>query len=292
MKHLTIASAVLASAAMVCLVEHAAQQRVCAKNLELADQLQTAEIQLQQTRGSLVENQKRWAQNEDETGAAQAELQAAQTEAQSAMPPAMDPAHEGAWPGGKPYFYLAKRRLKDVGYDAITDGDKLSATSIALFNISKPERAALENAIQEFRKNLNDSESQHAEKIEPAPGVNTENHQELAFKLPAITNDFAQFKARLQADVTSTLGAERGGLLLDQVDNWIDARNAGADGKEVTLKLEANRQADGRVDYLFHNKNNGGESTSGLTYPLHKWDSLWQYRHLFGEQPLIPSRTD
>jgi hypothetical protein len=292
MKHLTIAGAVLASAAMVCLVEHAAQQRVDAKNLELGDQLQAAETRLGQTRGTLAEHQKRWSQNQDETSAAQAELLAAENEAQSATPPEMDPAHEGAWPSDKPYFYLAKRRLKDVAYDGINESDKLSAISVALFNISTPERTAIDNAIQEFRKNINESQTQHAQKIEPAPGVNTEDHQEISFKLPGMTNEFVQLKAQFEASLTSTLGAERGGLLLDRVDTWIEERNVGDGGQEATLKLESNRQKDGHVEHLFHYERNGGNSTSGLSYPVHQWDALWQYRHLFGEQPLIPSQTD
>jgi hypothetical protein len=289
MKLLTMTSAVLASAALVCLIEYRAQQQVRAKNRDLAEQLKVVETQLGQARGTLAKGQERWAERQTETRTTRAELQAVENEVQMTVPPEMDPAHEGMWPGNKPYFYLAKRRLKDVGYDAINGQDKLTTLGITLFNISKQERTGVDNAIQEFRKNLNELEVQHAERIEPAPGVNTEDHKEISFRLSGVTNELAQLKAQLRDSVKNAMGAERGGLLLERVNVWVEDQNGSTGGEEATISLEANRYKDGDVHHLFHYKQErGGSGTMGLNYPLHAWDAVWRYRHLFGEEPLIP----
>jgi hypothetical protein len=168
----------LGSAAAICLVGHAVQQQLHLSNRVLAGQLHAAESRLAQSQSDVNEMQQRLAARQHEVNGVRSDFETARNRAQSAAPPEPDPAGEGVWPATQHYFYLAKRRLKDVGYKTFSDDDRLTMPAAALFAMTTQECAAVENAAAEFRRGLNALELQSVEKIEPATGVNTESHRE------------------------------------------------------------------------------------------------------------------
>ncbi len=299
MNNLTFGTAVLASAATLCFIQHARQLNMRSSSAELTGQLRTAEEQLASTRTNLYDLQKRLAARQIRLHGAEADLAAAETEAMQAVPPDPDPAKEGAWPAAQPYFYVAKRRLKDIGYLPILPNDQVAPTAAALFAMSPQERAAVEAAARDFRQGLNSLELEHAQKLDPAPGVNTDDHREVSFRVPAVTNGVEQLAQSFNAAVTSALGAERGGLFLDHANDWLDREarefsdSTGEFSSEAwTITYRADRKPDGSVDHWIQLKNPHATRSLPVHFPLEPSSGLWRYAHLFGDQPLLTPTPD
>src|SRR4051794_17215762 len=116
MNKLRIAFGVLGAAAVICVTGHFIEHQLRSGSVALTSRLLDAETGLAQSRAGLDSVRAQLASLEQELGHAREGLEQAQSDARTAKPPELDPVREGAWPATEPYFYLAKRRLKDIGF--------------------------------------------------------------------------------------------------------------------------------------------------------------------------------
>jgi len=287
MNKLILVLALLASTATICLVGHGVQYQLHSNNRVLAGRLRAAESRLGQSRFDVTEMHQRLAARQHEVNGARSDFEMARNEAQHSAPPELDPVREGAWPATQPYFYLAKSRLKDVGYKTYSDDDRLTVPAAALFATTAQERAGVENAAEEFRRRLNALELQSAEKLEPAPGVNTQTYREVGFRIQPVTNEIAQLRDQFRSAVSVALGAERASLFLERAADWLDEQDERTRQPGTIITLEARRSPDGEVWHQLHFRGPHGSSAIGFLFPIEPSSPLWRYRHLFGDQPLI-----
>ena len=84
----------------------------------------------------------------------------------------------------------------------------------------------------------------------------------------------------------SALGATRAQLLWDRLPHGPTGPEGDVDS---LVTYYADRKEDGTVAHFISEKTKGlGGLTSGVAFPVEPGTVLWQWRHLFGEEPLIP----
>jgi hypothetical protein len=104
---------------------------------------------LRQTTRSLIDTHAGLAQRRTELP--QARDDAAWTETlEIPLPAPLNPAGEGMWPADKPYFYLAKKRLREVGPPPFMGADRLSRESVILYGMTPAEKSATEQAYRDY----------------------------------------------------------------------------------------------------------------------------------------------
>lgn len=287
MNNLVLGFTILVSAATVCLIERGMQQRIQAQTSVSSEQLLSAQSSLKEGHSTTLDLKQQLLQQEHAIENYRSELKAAQQEVATVSTPELNPAREGAWPQEQPYFYMAKRRLGDVKYEAITDGDKISKAAVALFSITPQEKTAMQTALQNFRNSLSNLESQHAEKLTPAR-KDDETYKELSFRLQPMTNEIAGLRQQFGDSVRTALGMERGDFFMGRANDWFEDQDSRTGDRGGTVTLTAELQADGKVQHFFkYKKASGGNGSMGVTYPLYVGSPVMRYKHLFGEEPLI-----
>ncbi len=287
MNNLTLGTALLASAVALCFIEHTRQVNVRASSAAITGQLLTAKEQLAATRTNLDDLQKRLAARQTTLHGAESDLAGAETEAMQAAPPDPDPAKEGAWPAAQPYFYVAKRRLKDIGYPTFLPNEQVSPAAAALFAMTPQEQAAVDAAARDFQQGLAALELAHAQKLDPPQGRNTEDHREVSFRVPVVTNGVEQLIQPFDAAVTASLGAERAGLFLDRANDWLEEQAQEFSEKDWTITYSADRKADGSIEHQIRMNNPRGTHYMPVYFPLEPSSPIWRYTHFFGDQPLL-----
>jgi hypothetical protein len=101
---------------------------------------------------------------------------------------------------------------------------------------------------RQLRLQLEQLQLQHAEHLEPHQ-PDSDDHREISFRLPVLTNEFAQLKDQFQQDLQSNLGNTRAQLIWEKVSHE-DLRNGYPMGDEERLvTFAANRNADGSVQH-------------------------------------------
>jgi len=226
--------------------------------------------------------------------------------------PAPDVAPVGeTWRSDAPYVDLAKRYLKDLRFQAVSTDHRLTDVAASLFGIHPLERAGVNDALREFRTRL---EQLQLEKVTPLPHLaerQTEDHREVGFAVPGLKAESQALREEALAEIRRILGDPRAGMLEDKITHHLqfEANPMGMDNLEVVFS--ADRQADGTVkhrltftdpqrpgDRYSLNVPFGLEANQGMTsddgwtvagvgFPLAPNSPLWNYRHLFGDQPLL-----
>jgi hypothetical protein len=211
----------------------------------------------------------------------------AREDVESAAP--LDPAHEGSWPPGRPYFYIAKKRLADIGWAPFGISQKLDNSAAALLGLSAAESDAVNRIYGQFQQQVSTLRQQRSKPVVMSGTANTETHREIAFRIAEATEEMTALRQGLATDLRRVLGDTRGILLFNRAsENMIDVY--GFDGDRASLvSLTADRAADGAVTHSLKMGNEGGDSKSvGVFYPIGADSPLWNYRHLFGSEPLFP----
>jgi hypothetical protein len=285
MNRLLIVLGILGTAAVICVTSRLAEQKIQSGSATLTSQLTDAETTLSQSQAGLDSTRAQLVSLEHDLADARASLEQAETEARTAKPPELDPAREGAWPATQPYFYLAKRRLKDIGFSLFSNEDRLTKATLALFSLSAEEQAALDAATSQYRNGLNNLDLQNVERTEAAPGVNSATHHEITFKLHLLTDGVPALREQFQIAVTAALGPQRSEYFLDQAEWWLFAQTER--DAEITLAIQADSNwhlPDGRLNYKFQLHTPTSSMSSGEFIPQRPGSSLWSYRHLIGDQ--------
>jgi hypothetical protein len=252
---------------------------------------------------------KRQAELSLDLSAASAELKAASEAAlHSRIEP--DPTTEGPWPADKPYFYLPKRFLSDIGFTALTPDGAPTPEAIALLGLTPSERDDLRHAWADFRFALQELQVQSAERIPDTNAVPDPDRRAIRFKLSSLTNQLPRLREQLDARLTDAVGSTRAQLLQSPLENRLEDLTTPLGDRDCFITYHAERSTDGTVrHWLRFDTTDGsamyqypvatltpgqsitdtdGMAASALAFPINPGSLLWHYRHLFGDQPLLP----
>ena len=142
MNNLILALGIFGTAGILCLTQSRAVLHARAVKEAVSSQLNTAGEELNQLKTDTAQVQSRLAARHEELAAARVDLARNAEEARALHPAEGDPAVEGTWPASRPYFYLAKKHLGQVGYVVLSPDRHLSEEAATLFGMSAAERAA------------------------------------------------------------------------------------------------------------------------------------------------------
>jgi hypothetical protein len=107
-----------------------------------------------------------------------------------------------------------------------------------------------------------------------------------------LTNEFAAARTALMAGWHQVLGDERMKLVTPALESQLEEVGRQPMEQESVVRLTANRRADGTIrhqlefEYFREGKKVRSSSTS-VSFPTQPGSALWEYRHLFGTEPLI-----
>lgn len=297
-------------AALAATLHHRQAARIAATELSRLRAEQTAAnstLATFQTRTAA--SAKRHAELSLDLSAASAELKATSEAAlHSRIEP--DPATEGAWPADKPYFYLPKRFLSEIGFTALTPDGTPTPEAIALLGLTPSERDDLRNAWADFRFDLQELQIQSAERMPDTNSVPDPNRRTIRFKLGSLTNQLPRLREKLDARLTDAVGSTRAQFLQSPLENRLEDLTHPLGDRDCFITYYAERSSDGTVrHWLRFDATDGsamyqypvadltpgqsitdtdGVAASALAFPINQGSPLWHYRHLFGDQPLIP----
>jgi hypothetical protein len=230
-------------------------------------------------------------QRRADLAAAREDLARVAKAAQAIAPPPIEPAAEGTWPATKPYFYLLKKRLGEVEYSPLTSDKHLSEEAGILFGMTAAERAAVDNSVQKLREGVQQLQSTHAQLAPTAPSQNSAVHQEISYQIPLLTNEFNQLEQECEGGIAAALGESRASLFLQRAKPLLMEMYGRFGNQAYKATLYADRNDSGEVS---HQLKVVQETPSGNTmynypvyFPLTPDTALWDYRHLFGQEPLL-----
>ncbi|MEN9733773.1 MAG: hypothetical protein RLZ45_1768 [Verrucomicrobiota bacterium] len=245
---------------------------------------------------------KRLAEASEELVATLAELRSASEAAlQARVEP--DRATEGAWPSDRPYFYLPKRVLSDIGFAALTADGEPTPECLALLGMTPSEQADLRQAWADLRFELQELQLRSAERIPEANPEADPNRRAIRFRLSGLTNQLPILRAQLQSRLTETLGSIRAQLLQVPLNEPLRDLTGPFNNSDYVVTYRAERNAEGDVQHMLGFDTGEGSRAEmsvgtlhanpeknvddSLTFPIGSNSPLWHYRHLFGDQPLL-----
>ena len=293
-------------AALAATLHHRQAARIAATELSrLRTEQNAANSTLATFQTRTAAHAKRHAELSLDLSAASAELRAASEAAlQSRIEP--DPTTEGSWPSGKPYFYLPKRFLSDIGFTAIGADGEPTLEAIALLGLTPSERDDLRNAWSDFRFDLQELQVQSAERIPDANSVPDPNRPSIRFKLSGLTNQLPRLREQLEVRLTQAVGSTRAQILRSPLEERLEDLTTPIGDRDCIVGYHAERAADGTVQHYLRFEagdgssmhqyavgfmrvtNDGSPAADNEPYRTSVGDALWHYRHLFGDQPLLP----
>jgi hypothetical protein len=153
----------------------------------------------------------------------------------------LNPQKEGFWPADKPYFYIAKERLRGLSYWPFTDNeDRLSKQAALLFALTPEEESAANTAYIEMREKIRQLEKASAIATNTPANVADSPGSKMTFVVPPIPRESidavnGEFKARL----AGAIGPERAGVLARRIDETFEMSPYGVT-KPRTLTLVRN----------------------------------------------------
>lgn len=285
MNNLLLGLFLLSSGTVVLVSQHLTLQTTRAANRQLAADHAQAALEAQQTALALSDAQATLANRRQEP-AQVAKAATAQAQAfKAASPKLVDPAGEGVWPTGKPYFYLPKNRLGTLGFSTLSAEETSSAEARTVLGLLAEEKAAVDQALQGYYERLHQLQVTHARHQDAAPGVNHANHQETTYRIPAMRAEIEPLGEDLKTAWISAVGATRAQLLWDRFRPGPTGPN---EDVETCVTYYADRKEDGTVAHFVTETQGAGQGGGGVSFPVVPGSLLWKWRHLFGEEPLIP----
>ena len=127
-----------------------------------------------------------------------------------------DPTREGFWPNARPYFFLAKKHIPAVNYEAFSWSGGVTQEAAALFGMTKEERREIDSAIQTMFGQFHRRELEGAILTNTPPMVESQRKgAKISVFVPA-SDTLDAVKAELAQKVNGVLGAERAALFLER----------------------------------------------------------------------------
>lgn len=289
MNNLILSCVALASAGVLWLAQRNALEAARANQRLLHQQLALARETLTATAESVTSAEDLLALRRKELDWARSERAGAATavEGGAAIPP--DPAREGLWPKDKPYCYLSKQHLATIGFTPFSEDGGLTSEAATLFGMSAGEWATINQAFGDFVDCTHQLHLAHAQLVEPKAGANTENHREMTYRIPAMTNEFRQSRGTFAASLEQTLGQSRADIFFKRAKSQLDDIYGQYGNDGYTIKYYADRQPDGTAEHQLSIKRLDGQASYGyrIQFPIEPASPMWKYRHLIGDQPLL-----
>lgn len=289
MNNLVLSCVALASAGVLWLGHRNSVEAARAANHSLHQELIVARTTLAESAAAASDAEGLLALRRHELDWARSEAAAAAARSQPLPPLPPDPAREGLWPKDKAYCYLSKQHLATIGYTPFSEDAGLTSEASILFGMSPAERAAVDRAYAGFLDRIHQMHLAHAEPVAAKPGKNTENHREIAYRIPALTNEFRAVRAEFDTSVQQTLGDSRANVFLKRAQSRLEEVYGQFGNDGYTLKYSADRKIDGTVEHQLSIKRLDGQAIYGygIRFPVDPTSGMWKYRHIFGDQPLI-----
>jgi len=286
MNNLTLSCIALASASVLWLGQRNAVQAARANQRLLQQELAVARQTLAETDASVTNTRELLASRGQELDRARIESGAA---IQPAIPVPPDPAREGLWPKDKPYCYLSKQHLATIGFVPFSEDGALTSEAAVLFGMSPSEWAAADVAYAALIDRTHELHLGHAQFIPTNAAVNTADHHEVTYRVPALTNEFRELRATLAASLEETLGSSRAKVFLKRANTQLDDVYGQFGNDGFTLKYYADRKPDGTVEHQLFIQRIDGYASNGyrVRFPMDASSPMWKYRHLIGDQPLL-----
>ncbi|HKQ39715.1 MAG TPA: hypothetical protein VJ063_16680 [Verrucomicrobiae bacterium] len=288
MNNLTFFSLALVSAGAFWLSQRNAIEAARANQRVLHQELAIARQTLDENGASITHTGETLALHRQELDLARNESAAA-VAIQFVTPVPPDPAREGFWPADKPYCYLSKQHLATIGFNPFSDNAALTSEAATLFGMSGVERAAVDAAYGQLLERTHELHVSNAQLVETNAAANTENHREITYRIPALTNEFRELRGTFASSLEQTLGDSRANVFLNRADSQLDSvfGQFGNDG--FTIRYYADRKSAGIVEHLVELKRLDGYASYGyrIRFPIDASSPLRKYRHLIGDQPLL-----
>ena len=254
--------------------------------------------------------EKRQTELSHDLTAASAELKAASEVALRARTEP-DPTAEGAWPANKPYFYLPKRLLAGITFSGVTPNGEPTPGAIGLLGLTPSERDSVRNAWADFRFALQELQVQSAERMPDTNSITDPNRRSIQFKVPSLTNHLPRLREQLESQLTDAIGSTRTRLLQPTLESHLSYLTNPFNEGDCYITYYAERDSNGSAQHHLRidaadgsglsiksqvgfmrviQPSPEGQSQAARSTPYRTdQDSLfWHYRHLFGDQPLIP----
>jgi len=232
------------------------------------------------------------------------ELAEAMAELRSISETETDPATEGAWPSDRPYFYLPKRFLPDIAFTALTADGEPTAECIALLGMTPAERAELLQAWTDLRFELQELQLRSAERVPQADTQADPDRRSIRYRLSNLTDQIPLLRDQLGSRLVEALGTNRAGILQARLKEHLASLTPPIGDSDCFVTYRAERTAEGDVEHYLRFDATEGRRTHqaplgilranprmtedhSRTFPIGPDSPLWNYRHLFGEQPLL-----
>jgi hypothetical protein len=296
----------IAVAALVGSLHHRNGARRAAAGLARLQAEEAAAVAtLSEVRARSSANSERFAEVSRELGEAMAELRADDDDAiRDRIEPS--PAVEGAWPSDRPYFYLPKRLLPEIGFTPLTPDGEPTVECRSVLGMTPAEQAELRQAWADLHFELQELQLRAAERIEDAAPADPDRRS-IRFRLPNISDQLPALRARLGERLAHAIGATRARLIEEPLqERLVDLGSPLGEGGGFVAYL-AERDADGAVNHYLRLETADGATASQLQvgtlpadptmsggselpFPIGPHCPLWNYRHLFGDQPLLRPR--
>lgn len=289
MNNLTLSCIALASAGVLWLAQRNALEAARVNQGMLRQQLTVARQTVAEAAASVTSAQDLLALRRKELDWARNESATVATPPAPPVPP--DPAREGLWPKDKPYCYLSKQHLATIGFVPFSEDGQLTSEAATLFGMGAGEWAAVNQAFGDFVDRTHQLHLAHAQMLEAKAGTNTESHREITYRIPAMTNEFRQVRGTFAASLEQTLGQSRASVFFKRAKSQLDDVYGQFGNNGYALKYYADRQPDGTVEHQLHIQKLDGSASNGygrLRFPIDPISPMWKYRHLLGDQPLLP----
>lgn len=292
----------IAVAALVGSLHHRKGARSAAAGLARLHAEEAAAVAtLSEIRARSSANSERFADVSRDLAKAMAELRSASDAAiRDRIEPA--PAVEGAWPSGRPYFYLPKRLLPEIGFTPLTPDGEPTVECRSVLGMTPAEQAELRQAWADLHFELQELQLRSAERIDDAAPADPDRRS-IRFRLPNISDQLPALRERL----AHAIGATRARLIEEPLqERLVDLGSPLGEGGGFVAYL-AERDADGGVNHYLRLETADGATASQLhvgtlpanptmsdgselPFPIGPHSPLWKYRHLFGDQPLLRPR--
>jgi hypothetical protein len=180
--------------------------------------------------------------------------------------------------------------------------------------MSPLEQAGVNDALREFRSNLELLQLDRAEFI--SSDLTSADHREVSFRLSALPDEIRSLRQAVVDRVHDILGSQRAALLAEPITSQLSRDVNPLGESDVIVSFSGSRDSNGEVTHRLRfsdaarsgnwyefvvpfevGPNQGftsdeGVLVAGLEFPLKPDSALWGYRHLFGDQPLIPPRVN
>jgi hypothetical protein len=199
------------------------------------------------------------------------------------------PELEGRFPADQPYFYLPKALLRNFELEPFEDG-QLTAAATVLFQLTEPERLAVNEAYQAREDRVIALETGRVERVDPPERLSGDGVESyVVARLPSLAPELAELEVRFRQAVGEVLGTDRAARFLEHAG--AQAALDGPTTDPATREYVLQRHAGGESTLTIRFRSGNRVWWHSQVYPLASAYGLSPFRHLFREPLVLPNPT-